>query len=378
MNGPTVIYAGNFELPDKNAAAHRVVNNAKLFRQLGFETVFLGVCRGEDYYDGIVKRDYGADFDIYEQSYPFSSKQWAKQIFDTRHLKTLVQMYPRTVAVILYNTQYATLLAAKKTFSKMGISVLYDCTEWNGFTEGSLLKKTVKKLDSRMIETFLPRRADGLIIVSTEMRTRYGNKKPLLLLPPLVDTSEPIWRQPTEAGQRFVFCYAGDPSNKDRLDLLLRAFSRLPADAAELRIVGLSADAYSEAQNADGWSVSPASVRFVGRLSHEDTVREILSCDCFVFLREPTRRNTAGFPTKFAEAYTCGVPIITTAVSDLPLYAGDDCIVLSDASEENVVGAMREMIARRNASRCLREAFDYGNFADDCSRWLERIPCTKD
>ena len=46
MRQGTVIYAGNFELPDKNAAAHRVVNNAKLFKELGFDTVFLGTCRG--------------------------------------------------------------------------------------------------------------------------------------------------------------------------------------------------------------------------------------------------------------------------------------------------------------------------------------------
>jgi len=41
-----IIYYGPFQLPDKNAAAHRVINNAKLLRELGYETVFLG-CNGD-------------------------------------------------------------------------------------------------------------------------------------------------------------------------------------------------------------------------------------------------------------------------------------------------------------------------------------------
>mgnify|MGYP004602292779 FL=1 len=30
----TLVYIGGFELPDKNAAAHRVVSNAEIFREL--------------------------------------------------------------------------------------------------------------------------------------------------------------------------------------------------------------------------------------------------------------------------------------------------------------------------------------------------------
>lgn len=41
----TILYVGGFELPDKNAAAHRVLNNARLLRELGYEVVFCGVDR---------------------------------------------------------------------------------------------------------------------------------------------------------------------------------------------------------------------------------------------------------------------------------------------------------------------------------------------
>ena len=376
MTGGTVVYMGNFELPDKNAASHRVVNNAKLFETLGLRTVFLGVCRGERYFSGIEKREYGAGFDMYEQSYPFTARQWAAEIFDMEHLRELVRRYPDTTAIILYNTQYATLLAARREFSRRGIRVLYDCTEWNGFTEGSPLKKAVKALDSRLIEQYLPKGCDGLIVVSDLMRRRYEGQKPLLLLPPLVDPRDAVWRQSPLPRERFTFCYAGDPSNKDRLDLLLTAFSRLPAGAAALRIVGITREDHVGA-NGEAADRLPEHVHFTGRLSHQETVREMLSCDCFIFLREPNRRNSAGFPTKFAEAYTCGAAVITTAVSDVSHYADGTCIVLPDASPEGVFAAMNDILTRKPGSRGLRDAFDYRSRADACRQWWERIPWKK-
>ena len=58
----------------------------------------------------------------------------------------------------------------------------------------------------------------------------------------------------------------------------------------------------------------------MGRLSHRETVKYILGCNCYIFIRRSDKRNNAGFPTKFAESYTCGVPIITTDVSDVGEY----------------------------------------------------------
>ncbi len=378
MRTGTILCVGNFELPDRNAAAHRVVNNAKLFRLLGYETVFLGACRGEVYFKGIVKRDFDAPFEMYEQSYPFSTRQWASQIFDAGNILALARNYPDTTAVLLYNTQYATALAVRKAFAGRDVRLLYDCTEWNAYTEGSLLKRKVKAADSRLIELRLPRRCDGIIAVSTAMRDQYGDKTPLLLLPPLVDLEDPVWRQTPREAEGFTFCYAGSPSDKDRLDLLLNAFARLPKGAASLRVIGVSEKEYAALPRGDAPERLPDNVTFTGRLSHRETVREILGCGCFVFLREPSRRNTAGFPTKFVEAFTCGVPVITTAVSDVPSYADDGCVILRDTAPDSVLAAMRGVLARDLPRRGLRDDFDYRSRADECRRWFERISCNNE
>ncbi len=377
MSSGTVIVTGNFELPDKNAAAHRVVNNGKLLRSLGYNAVFLGTNREEPYFSGVQKREYGAGFDMYEQAYPRSVRQWAAEIFDMTNLRTLTGKYPDTVAVMLYNTQYATVKAARKAFARKGIGILYDCTEWNAYTEGSFLKRAVKSIDSRLIEQKLPRQCDGIIAVSSVMEQKYGGSKPLIVLPPLVDTEDAIWEQEKEIRDRFTFCYAGSPSDKDRLDLLLEAFSSLP-DGAALRIIGVTKEEFVSRIPAAAAFADLPGITFAGRLTHYKTVREILSCDCFVFLREPTRRNNAGFPTKFAEAFTCGVPVITTAVSDVPAYADNRCVILPDVSPAGIREAMQNVMARESAATALRDAFDYTKHTDALCGWLERVLCKKD
>ena len=61
MEKGTVIYVGNFELPDKNAAAHRVMNNGKID---AFDT-HDNLIKSNKIYQEIytLQNDEGGDFD---------------------------------------------------------------------------------------------------------------------------------------------------------------------------------------------------------------------------------------------------------------------------------------------------------------------------
>ena len=43
MNKEYILYIGGFELPDKNAAAHRVLSNAKALRDSGKNVILVGI-----------------------------------------------------------------------------------------------------------------------------------------------------------------------------------------------------------------------------------------------------------------------------------------------------------------------------------------------
>ena len=87
----TIIYMGIFELPDKNAAAHRVVNNGKVFTALGYRTAFLGTVKNESF-SGIRQSDYNEN--IFEEAYPKGTKNWIHHLFDTKNIEAVAEKYP--------------------------------------------------------------------------------------------------------------------------------------------------------------------------------------------------------------------------------------------------------------------------------------------
>lgn len=374
MEKGTILYIGNFELPDKNAAAHRVMNNGKIFRELGWRAVYLGTVRGERF-DGVRVSSY--DGNIYEEAYPTGTKAWIKHIFDTAHIKAVAEKYDDLRMIIAYNVPFATYKAVKKAFRHTDVHVAYDCTEWNSYAEGSLPKRLYKKRDERLIRTKLHKICEDIIVISTAMEKQYQGCN-LLRLPPLVDIDEPIWCQErAEHCGVFEFCFAGTINNKERLDAVVQAFCMIDNPYLRLRIVGLSKEDYAAAfpeQKAliDG----DGRLLFMGYVTHEESVGYVLSCDCYIFIREKTTRNEAGFPTKFAEAYTCGVAIISTDVSDIKQYADDHHVLIIDNSScEAVHDAMLQMMQsnKKGQNARINKTFDYKNYVSETKAWISRI-----
>ena len=369
----TILYFGNFEMPDKNAAAHRVVNNGKIFRALGYRVVYLGTVRDEAF-DEIRVSSY--DENIFEEAYPEGTKAWIKHIFDVSNIRAVAGRFDDLKIIIAYNAPYRTFLAVKKAFRREDVTVAYDCTEWNDFAEGSFPKRLYKKLDESKIRNRLGKKCRNMIVISRKMEEKYRGCN-LLRLPPLVDTDDVIWHQDPESHPDvFEFCFSGTVSNKESLDAVVKAFAGIDDEHLRLRIIGLSADEYEVAypEHADIMG-RDARIVFMGYISHEESVRYILSSDCYIFIREKTRRNEAGFPTKFAEAFTCGVPIITTDVSDVGEYidSAEKGTVLNALSPEVIAATMIK--AARNAlpgRKSVETVFDYKNYICETDKWIDQ------
>lgn len=369
----TIVYYGNFELPDKGASAHRVVNNGKIFQALGYRVVFLGTNQTSDYFEGVKQTDF--DKNMFEECYPNTTKRWMKYVFDVSNIEMLVGVLEDVKLIIAYNLPYFKFNNIKKLSNKLGISAVYDCTEWNGYAEGNIAKRLFKKIDLFQIKHFLASKADGMIVISKTMEQYYRNKH-IIRIPPLVDIEDAIWHQKSEEKkEKFEFCYAGDLGVKEALDKVIVAFDNLRNENAILRIIGLHkqdvCDMYPELSSV----AQNKNILFMGRLSHEETVKYVRNCDCYVFLRYNNPRNQAGFPTKFAEAYTCGVPVITTNVSDIAEYmkSADNGALLEGIQETEITGAMRNIISENIDNKELRKDFDYRKHIKKTEKWLSVI-----
>ena len=213
MSRGTIIYVGEFVLPDKSAAANRVVSNGKLFNSIGYKTVFLGASDSSEMFDSI--RQVRGHKDMYEQAHPETALQWIKHTLSTKEILTLIEKCSDVKMVVLYNLPVITLYLVKKALKKRNIEVAYDCTEWTGTTSGSFVKRAFKYIDEIAVRKLVHRIADRMIVISSMMEKNYKSAKKLLRLPPLVDTDDEIWHQrPEEHDGVFEFCFAGVPDGK--------------------------------------------------------------------------------------------------------------------------------------------------------------------
>lgn len=81
-------------------------------------------------------------------------------------------------------------------------------------------------------------------------------------------------------------------------------------------------------------------VQYLGRVEHETVLQRLKTADVFCF---PTKSE--GFPKAVLEALACGLPVVTTPVSTLPLLIeGNRCgIVLGDPSPKDIASAVLEI-----------------------------------
>lgn len=372
MSKGTIIYYGGFSLPDKSASANRVVSNGKIFDKLGYKTVFIGVT--DESFDGL--RPVQNQENMFEHSHPKSTKEWLRHMINVEHIESVIEKYDNVCRIILYNAPMFTLMKVKKFFSKRNIEVCYDCTEWTKDTDGSLPKRIFKAFDEILISNFAHKVADGMIAISRMMEKKYKKSKNLLILPPLVDINDNIWHQQAENHEDvFEFCFAGIPDGKkESLDKVVEAFCEINRKNTFLRIIGITENDFN---NIYPDFFIPKNVRnkitFMGRLSHSETIKYVLGCDCYIFIRRSDKRNNAGFPTKFAESFTCGVPIITTDVSDVGEYIKkyDRGTLLDDMTPKKISEAMLYHIENDTHSKSLDNTFHYESFVQPTENWLK-------
>lgn len=334
MSKGTIIYIGGFELPDKNAAAHRVMANAKIFAKLGYSTVFVGIDRNLKSSEGfiITKQDFDG-FTCWRTPYPKSNKEWIKYLTSIDIFQKIVSKYNDITAVICYNYQAIAFEKIRKYCRKNDIKIISDCTEWYGKNEGNIVFRLLKYLDTTLRMKVINRWVDSLIVVSDYLHNYYKGKN-TVVIPTLVNMEsmgEPIYTD----NQVTKLIYAGVPFRlgkplknrslaKDRLDIAIKLLYLAYKKGIEFRfdIYGLTKEQYLEVLLNDYFMLDTLknNIFFHDRCSNEKIQSMIRFADFSLLIRDDNRTTKAGFPAKFTESINCGVPVITTNTSDLAKF----------------------------------------------------------
>ncbi|HRY12460.1 MAG TPA: glycosyltransferase [Syntrophomonadaceae bacterium] len=316
--------------------------------------------------------------------YPDTRAQWIHYLSSIKDFITVAAQCSDLKAVICYNYQAAAFVRVMKYCRQNNIKVMADCTEWYSTKGSSLAYKILKGLDSLLRMRLIHKRVDGLMVISKYLESYYVKNDCLIRIPPLVDLEEEKWRAGSEQESCPVkFVYAGSPGGKqkDKLDLLIQAFYELdPNYDFRFIIVGISREKHLQhyGEQAGLLDVLGEKVRFLGRLSHIESLEQVKGADFTIFMREDTRVNKAGFPTKFVESISCGVPVITNKTSDLSDYLrdGENGFWLEGdiaATLQRILNMEKSQLQKMK-QRIERATFDYHAYVEELAVWLELEP----
>lgn len=353
-----VLYVGGFEMPDKNAAAQRVLSMGKALRLGGYEVKFYGVTQDNDF-SGSVN---GFEYEAYP--YPKSTKRWIAFATGANIISYLKKENPDYVFTYNYPAlaQYKLIWYCKRH----NIKVVGDITEWYK------AHTFAKRVDTYLRMHYSNKGLDGIITISKYL-SDYYSRQYQVQLPPFVDKSEDKWSldvvKPTD--DKIHLVYIGTGSVKDRLDKIVKGVSSIGSERYLLEIIGINEQQFQEIYG-ENQQVPADRVTFLGRLPHHEAVKHLTEADFQIFFRDSVRVNNAGFPTKFVESMSAGVPVITNRVSNIADYIenGKNSFMIEKPNEEQICFILEKIaILKREDINGIKanlkvNQFDYHNYVD--------------
>jgi glycosyltransferase involved in cell wall biosynthesis len=350
-----VLYIGGFELPDKNAAAQRVIGIGKALKELGYIVCFLNSLKDKRA-NGIDKKYYFG-FECYECQ---RENEFDYLLSGATVLKRIQEIKPDII--IAYNYPAYSLDKIRKYCRKNNIKCYADATEWYQAFGSNPIYRFIKNVDTSHRMKVVQKKLDGIIAISRYLYDFYKEDIKTIMLPPVVDLNDDKWKIQGEKSNRYrTFVYAGSPSaQKEKLDLIVNSVEQLFSEyLVELNVVGVTEDQFISIYNWD----KPISdrVKFWGRIEHNKVIQIIKSSDWSVILRDNNQVVKAGFPTKLVESISCGTPVIVNEFSNIKDYLDEtNSIIISNYSE--IGDALVEAISKQTDTDAA--LFDYHQYLD--------------
>lgn len=390
----TILICGGFDLDRFGASALRAISLARLYESIGYRTLVLG--KFDDQPGPETAAQHCRDIqgiDCRDIRQPAAGRTPRFYGVSAAALHDAVQEVgaDRVRAIQFYNYPARGLIEGLRLCRRIGAAPILDCTEWQVW-EGRRIRRNLYRLAGIETRMRVLTRVAGNVVCASEWFRRTLPSQHTIRLPFVLDTSRPEWAKvpvPASSADPARLIYSGSPGVgmvKDRLPLLTGALDALKTEGHtfECDILGISADdyLYQLPGHRPMLDALHGTVRFHGRVPHATSLDLLRRADFAVFFRRPNRVANTGFATKFVEARTLGIPVITNATSDLPLYLrnGENGFLATGIAPENIAAVMRDAVTQspedRRAMRevCHRENdFEMTLWQDGVARFLDGL-----
>ena len=386
MSKDTIIYIGGFELPDRNAAAHRVIANSKIFKMLGYNVVLSGVSKERN------KKKYSE----YDRFYPNSKYEWIKYLTKNNEIDKIIKNIgkEKIYAIVAYNFPAIALNKLIKKYKHHNIKIIADATEWYDPSDNKKIFSLIKKLDTKLRMENIHLKCDGIIYISKYLENYYSGKGMKgITLPPLVDLEEQKWKTKKNNSNKIrTFLYAAskgsfnDQKSKESLSEIIDVFYRIQKKSEQYKLIIIGADYEFLEQRyidkANKLNYIKSNLICLENITHNDVISKIKSSDCFIFIRNNNLVSNAGFPTKLVESISSGVPILTNNIGDVQKYIknGLNGFLVEDINLDTLEDAILNIINMNDTewkvlcNNCKNQnIFDYRGYVKTMEKFLQEI-----
>lgn len=354
----SIVYIGPFRFPNYDAASARVLNNAKLFRSIGFDVSFIswgGRERQEDkngcnyFYEGFQ----------YTVTHEIDVGCFLQKIsniihFRSKSLELLRQISVDKVVIVGYNLPFLFLFKLKRVINKRKWTLILDETEWSQPNEFRLGVFSPQFWLNEFNILFYKKKVSLKIVISSFLNKHY-RRSSNVIIPPLVDKNDFRWNLSSERidTNYLRLVYAGSPGKKDLVKNMIQAVLLLLQAGKKIhfRILGVSeAFLNDDSKLLSSVRKYPDYIRLMGRVSQEEVSRYFYQSHFSLILRPSTKKSQAGFPTKLVESLMASCPVITNNTSDIEKYIKDgyNGFIIKDSSTQSLVNLLSEVLCYDN------------------------------
>lgn len=388
-----ILLFSDFGLPDSCANATRVMNFAKLFKNLGHDIELLGVCYAKDKplsgsYDGI-------DFEMLKAASWTGIKAFKRINQLNKDIKKYLDERSEDApydVILLSNVYYDFSKVFIKYSKKFGTKLVVNAVEWyeknNAQFRGALGK--INYIKNRIALKKIHVKMGNIIAISSLLDNYYKARNcNTVTIPTIIDLKEyeTVNSVQKENDGILHIAYAGDPGKKDYVVNAMYALELLSEEERKKIKLDFYGTTY-EKLYANGLSREyiekyKDSIICHGRIPYEQVKEKIAEADFTVLLRPQMRYANAGFPTKVGESMACGTPVICNITSDLGKYVVDGVtgFVCENETKEACAGALKKALSlsneqvkhmRVNVVNAARMSFDYNVYINQVGNFLNK------
>ena len=338
----TIIYVGNFDYPNGNAAGKRVHGNIEAMKKAGYKTACLCFRDGDN--NGKIDHTVLDSTDRYTIPYTAGFARLNSKLPNDAFLFVLNNHEKDGIkAVIMYNSLGTTDFNSFviKECKRRNIRVFYDIVDYFDTPQKTRFLRylMIKRELDRKFRKVLPQ-CDGWIAISTYLREKMSDPAKTIVVPPLsVKRVEKSIRHSSEAISFSYATYVHSKNRpisqwKDRVDAYVDVFVKVKEIKTKrpfiINFMGFDKQEMIEVFPEDIReeysrkidSLDPY-IKYHGRMDNDKVQQVIEKSDFTILLRDSKTCNNAGFPTKVSESISLGVPVVVNPTSDIAEYIKD-------------------------------------------------------